>query len=115
MCIISGYAAIAHFTENPVFGVMYYTILYETSLTYVLMYEKGFKVPDQIQQAKSLLRLRAKRRGGLVRMKALVRELISIPPVGVKVGEFHMMERTSALVFLHYVLTNIVNMLVAYR
>ena len=35
----------------------------------------------------------------------------SIPAsVGIKVGDFHMLERVSTPVFVHYVITNIVNL-----
>ena len=32
MCITAGYAAIAHFGDHPIFGIMYYGILFDVSL-----------------------------------------------------------------------------------
>ena len=115
LSIVCGYAAIAHFQDHPVFGLMYYVIFMDASLIYMLMYEKGFKVPDAFHNAKSTLRLRSSWYGRTHQWKILDRQLMSIPEVGVKVGDFHMLERASTPVFLHYVWTNIVNMLVAYR
>ena len=114
MSITCGYAAIAHFKDHPVFGVMYYLMLLDAALIYMLLYEKAFKVPELFNRAKPLLRLRGNRvRNGLQR-KVMSRQAMSIQPVGIKVGEFHTLERLSSPIFLHYVLTNVVGMLVAY-
>ena len=114
LCISSGYAAIAHFQEHPVFGVMYYVLFLEAALVYMLLYQKAFKVPVRFQTAKSLLRLNGSRLGNKAERKLLEKKAMSIQPVGVKVGEFHTLERISTPLFLHYVLHNIVSMLVAY-
>lgn len=113
--IVCGYAAIAHFQDYPIFGVMYYVIFMDGSLTYMFIYEKGFKVPDMFHRAKNLLRLHSSRCGRTRQWQILDKQLMSIPSVGIKVGNFHTLERTSTPVFLNYVLTNVVNMLVAYR
>ena len=112
--IVTGYAAIAHFTEYPIFGVMYYALFFDGILIYALLYEKGFKVAALFQKAKATLILNSRRCMNGTEWKVLNRQVRSIPVVGIKVGEFHMLERTSTPIFLHYVLTNIVNMLVAY-
>ena len=113
ICIVSGYAGIAHFSEHVVFGIMYYALLFEGSLIYTLMYEKGFKVPTLFGKTRTLLMLRANRNVSRADWKVLKRRLISIPSMGIKVGGFHTLERTSTPVFLNYVLTNVVSMLVA--
>ena len=115
MCIISGSAAIAHFSDNPVFGVLYYSLLFDVALFYTIPYEMAFKIPNLITDAKSLLRVQASRQGNRVRRKMLHRQVGSIQSEGIKVGEFHTLERTSTPVFLHYVVSNIVSMLVAFR
>ena len=61
MCITCGYAAIAHFQEHPVFGVMYYVMFLEAAPVYMLLYQKAFKVPVLFQRAKFLLRLNGSR------------------------------------------------------
>ena len=48
MCIMSGYAAIAHLSDHTVFGVMYFALFLEGSIIYAVMYEQAFKVPDLI-------------------------------------------------------------------
>ena len=115
LAIVTGYAAIAHFTEYPVFGVMYYVIFFDLLLMYALVYEKAFKVAELFEKAKSTLILQSRRSVGGVDWNVLRRQVRSVPPVGIKVGDFHMMERNSTPVYLHYILTNVVNMLVVFR
>lgn len=110
VCILSGYSAVAHFEEHPIFGVVYYFMLIDVTFIYTVIYEKAFKIPQLFDQARAyaLLHRRGKRRD------AFRREILSIPSTGIQVGNFHKMERASTLVFVHFVLTNIVSMLVAY-
>lgn len=60
MCIVSGFAAVAHFSEHPDFGVMYYVILFDVAFSYTIIYEKTFKIPELFDQAAAcaLLRIR---------------------------------------------------------
>ena len=115
MSITCGYAAIAHFNQHPVFGTMYYIVFFETSFVYTVIYEKAFKIPYLMATAKISLSLRAQGMQNEVPRKVLARQLKSMPLVGIKVGGFHLLERTSTPVFLHYILVNIVNMLVTFK
>ena len=89
LSIISGYAAIAHFKDHPIFGIMYYVTFIDSSLSYILVYGKGVRVPQTFSQATNQLRLR----------------LISWN---------RQRERAAILVCLNDVVVNIVNMLVAF-
>ena len=111
---MTGYAAIAHFTNYPIFGIMYCVLFIEVLLVYCLLYEKGFKVAALFHNAKAMLILQSRNCMNGAEWEVLRRQVRSIPAVGVKVGEFHMLERTSTPVFLHYVMGNVVNMLVVY-
>ena len=114
-CIVTGYAAIAHFADYPIFGIMYYIFFFEVLLIYTLLYEKGFKLAALFEKAKGILVLQSRKVVGGDDWKLLKRQVRSIPEVGIKVGEFHMLERNSTPAFLYYVLANIVNMLVVCR
>ena len=113
--IVSGYAAIAHFSDHPIFGLMYYVIFFDILLIYPLVYGNAFRIPAMFEDVKVLLRLCGLRYTERVQWKILTRSVNSIPAVGVKVGDFHTLERTSTPIFLNYVLTNVVNMLVAHK
>ena len=75
------------------------------------MYEKAFKIPEVFGQVAgcALLHMRGSRRGGVLR-----RQFQAIPRTGIKVGQFHKMERASTLIYMDFVVKNVVNMLVAY-
>ena len=77
---------------------------------YTVIYEKAFKIPELFEQVavSALLHLRGDRRD------VFRRQIQSIPRTGIKVGNFHKMERESTLIFMDFVVKNIVNMLVAY-
>ena len=114
----SGYAAIAHLKDRPVFGIMYCTIFCDCAIVYCFLYGKAFEIPNLFQRAQELLLFRVRQNGGAKpRMDTLImlRRIRAVQPGGIKVGEFHMMERTSTPVFLHYVSTNVVSMLLAYN
>ena len=115
VCIITGYAAISQFEKHAIFGVMYCILFLDVTLFYTVIYDRAFKVPELFVVAKSSLSLMANKLGNPVQRKVTMRKIKSIPPVGIKVGEFHMLERTSTPIFLNYVLTNVVNMLVAFQ
>ena len=106
---------LSHFSEHPLFGIVLYMIFFQGSFIYSVMYEKGFKVPELIAQVRSAFRMQSSRLGNKHERKLLKRQVKSVPSVGIKVGEFHMLERTSTPVFLDYVVKNVANMLVTFK
>ena len=114
LSIVSGFAAIAHFKDRLIFGIMYYAIFLDAVLIYALLYEKAFKVPELFDKLRKLLGRQAGRHGTRFERKFVQRQVMAIPLLGIKVGEFHMLERMSTPMFFHYVLINVVSMLVAY-
>ena len=117
ICITSGYATIAYFSDHPVFGVMYCVMFLDCVIAYTVVYYKALQFPVTFRNAKMLVQHRA----GLYcksnknQRMILQRQLMSIPPLGIKVGKFHILERTSIPVFLDYVVRNVVSLLVAYK
>ena len=92
---------------------MHLVIFVDSVSTYAIIYGKAFKVPDLFEKAKVAVRLRS-RHMDMATRKLLDRQVRSVPPVGIKVGGFNMLERTSTPVFLEFVLGNVISMLVAY-
>ena len=113
--IVSGYAAISHFGDYPIFGFMYCVLFFDSAIIYTVLYAKALLVPGIFKKAKVAIlhRLSRYRKMNKFENAIIQKQLISIPPVGIKVGEFHVLERTSVPVFLDYVIRNIVSMLVA--
>ena len=118
--IFCGYAAIAHFAQHPVFGIMYYVLFITATMDYTIIYERAFKTQALFKQVVSvamtqtLMAMDRKSVRHIWTNKILTRQFRSIPSLGIKVGEFHMMQRTSTPAFLDFVLTHIVSMLMAF-
>ena len=115
VCIVSGYAAIAHFGEYPIFGVMYCVLFFDGAIIYTVVYAKAVLVPALFDKARvAILQCLSKHRKMNKFENAIIqKQLISIPPLGIKVGEFHVLERNAIPVFQDYVVRNIVSLLVA--
>ena len=99
---------------------MYYSLLIDVTLVYNIIHGKAFKTPDLFKQAVNAELEKLGRRKGhtgwvATERDALIRQFRSISFVGFKVGHFHTLERTSTPVFLDFVVSNIVSMLVAFR
>ena len=81
--------------------------------SYAFMFEKGFGIPRGVHQVKRKLKMRMLTCRDKRVVQMVTMQVRSIPAsVGIKVGDFHMLERVSTPVFVHYVITNIVNLLV---
>ena len=117
--IFCGYAAIAHFAEHPVFGTMYCVLFANFTLDYVLIYGRAFRTQALSKQAVSaaVAKIGAAKTSKILRPtqhKVLLRQFMSIPSLGIQVGNFQSLERTSTPTFLDFVFRNIVNILVAF-
>ena len=116
VCIVCGFTAIAHFGDHPAFGTLYYMGVADAMLMYGVVYRKAFKVSalfkDAVNACTLGMQLNLKLpKGEKGRWR---RQLRAIPQLGIKVGDFHVMERISVPVFVNYVVTNVLSMLVAY-
>ena len=109
--ILLGFAAIAHFQELPVFGIVYCISLLDFVFLYAFIYEKAFKIPQLFDEAA----LRAELYMCGNRKDGFRKQISSIQPAAITVGRFHQMERASTLIFMNFVVTSIVSMLVAFR
>ena len=115
LSIFNGYAVIAHRSQHPVlFGIVYSVLTFDPLILYTVVYDKAFKTPSQFAQAVRRMLLGLPDGTSIVTNKFIQRRLKSVPKLGIKVGEFHTLERTSTPDFVGFVAVNIVNMLVAY-
>ena len=114
---VNGYASIAHSGENLIYGFMSSCVTCNTIFLYAFVYEKAFAIPTGLQNLKGKLKMSLVRRYGrnLSITKAMEMQINSIPAIGLRVGDFHLMERVSTPVFMDYVVRNVVNLLVLLR
>ena len=117
LCIANGYAAVAYFSKNPLFGVMYCVVLFDCLCLYAVMYDKAFQIPRHFDNALKTVMLRERLNcTNHDRVQEFhEKQLRSVPRAVVKFGDFHTLERTSTPVFIHQVFKDIVNMLVGFK
>ena len=117
MCIagatLNGYAAIVYSRDNLIFTLMAFFVLFDFLFLSAFVYEKAFGIPDRLEHLKLMLKAKIRMVGKrTVDARVLKMQIESIPLVGLRVGNFHMLERASTPIFIHYVINNIVNLLV---
>ena len=108
---MNGYAALAYGGKHPEFGLLTFCVFGDIMFLYAFMYEKAFAIPEGLGRVKRGLRMRVRqcRTSGATKMVTM--QLKSIPAVGIKVGNFHTLQRVSTPIFVDYVVCNIVNLL----
>ena len=109
---VNGYAAIAWGTDNVIFTMLASVIANNVIFFYGFVYEKAFAIPDGVKNVKRKLRVQVQACRNVRTRKYLCRRIDSVPSLGLKVGEFHVLERESTPIFVDYVVKNIVNLLV---
>ena len=114
LAVVNGYVAIAHGGENKIFGLLTFCMLCDTMILYPLVYQKAFAIPVGVDRLKGDLRMKMRMCAGNAGMgaRAVEMQVRSIPSVGLRVGDFHVLERLSTPIFIDYVIRNIVNLLV---
>ena len=119
MCLteatLSGYAAVAYGSDNLLFLALASMVFADVVFLYAFVYAKAFAIPGRMDDVKRTLRGRIGLLSNVTDRNVLSRKIKSMPCVGIKVGDFHMLERESTPIFVHYVITNIVNLLVTMK
>lgn len=110
---VNGYGLIAHGgAGNLVYTLLTFTMFVDMLFLYAFVYEKAFGIPEGLDSVKRALGSSIQGIGVVRGRKILRRQVRSVPIVGFKVGDFHMLERESTPIFIQYIVTNIVNLLV---
>ena len=86
----------------------------ELVVVYAFLYEKAYAIPEGLQHVKRELKVAIHSMGNAPLKNVARKQLESTPSFGLKVGDFHMLERESTPIFVDFVLRNIVNLLVMY-
>ena len=114
--IVGALFVIRYATEYPIMGVVCMLTTVDALVFYSFIYEKAFQVPDRTEMVKRQVKVmvEAVKEGQMVK-RSMLKIIKSIPPLAVKVGDFHTMERTGTLTFLNFVFCQIVGLLVAFK
>ena len=107
-----GHSALTSWDHLP--HAMVSSIMFsDTLVLYSVLYEKAFAVPDEFETAKKAMLMGiTSSRLGLVCRAHVKRCLRSVPNAEIRVGSFHTFERLSTPIFVDFIITNVVGLLV---
>ena len=86
----------------------------EIVMIYCAAYQNAFQIPEDIKKMKKLM-VQLARLGPKNQLRRLQMQVTAIPLVGVKVGDFHLVERMSTPNFIHFFLIQVANLLLIFR
>ena len=116
--IFGYFLVIRHLKEHPLYATFSgYIALLCTSL-YSVVYSNAFIVPQNMDRVKRQFLMAARRFNGkklnsVDMFPLFVREMRRFRNVGIRVGNFHTMERESTPIFIDFVVKQLVSLLVA--
>ena len=117
VAIVNGYGAIAHGRGNLVYLLLSSCCACNVTVMYAFVYQKAFAIPDGVECVKRRVAAEVHLVRDLREKKILRRRKKSFPStsVGLKVGDFHMLERESTPIFVDFMLKNVMNLLVTLK
>lgn len=124
IAIHHGYIAIRHFHANVPIGILSYFLAVNTAVAFGAMSDNAFKLTRRAQDLRQQIEANmvtdsSVRRSGFVRgleteLRLVRRLLRSLPGLHVKMGCFGAVERKSTMIFIGFVIGQIVNLLVTF-
>jgi hypothetical protein len=121
--ISSAFFAIRHFPSHRILAILCLLLVLDALVIFIGLYNSTFSIPQDFKKTKKQLiigarRLLVRRQRELDIEKAalmIVREVASVRPLGVKVGDFRQLERQSTPNFVMFVLFNTGRVLVTFK
>ncbi|CAG7725953.1 unnamed protein product [Allacma fusca] len=82
-------------------------------IEFVVMYDKAFRIPDGIMEFKKEIERKSSEITTSWKEKLILKKkLAAIPNLGVKVGSFQLLERTSTLIFIDFIASKTATLLI---
>ncbi|CAG7730496.1 unnamed protein product, partial [Allacma fusca] len=114
--VLFGYFGIRYFSKLVAFAAFFLVALLFMMIYYVATFGRAFFVTDRMQTFKiELVRNAELRQIGCTQVRHLQKLVASVSNVGIKVGEFHTMERESTPIFIDFVVKTIATLLITYH
>ncbi|CAG7729389.1 unnamed protein product [Allacma fusca] len=112
--VITGYVAVRYFSNNPMTGIFCIVLAVDSLACFGLIYEKAFMIPANMVRLKEQVSVAIFDRRDIRSSVEQLKTLRSIPPLGIRVGSFHTMERLSTLLFIEFVTSKLASALVVF-
>ncbi|CAG7730709.1 unnamed protein product [Allacma fusca] len=115
-CILCSFSGLRMWNVASLVGLSFLLFGLNSTAMYVLTFERAFKIPLKMEEYKlSIKESAGVCLGGGSLISVVSRMVDSIPCVAIKVGPFNSMERASPIIFFHFVVSGIVNLLLAFQ
>ena len=100
---------------QPVLAMFFFALAFDCITYYTVTWDNASLIPVMLKELKDQVRLatasdRADHNG-----RYMIRAIRSIPDIGMSVGGFRCMERDSTLIFMDFVLSNVLSLLMAFK
>ena len=113
--MICGASGIQFFHKHPLLSLINFVVVLQCFLSYGFMYGKGFDVRRKVQGLQLVANCELKRRGNGIDSKYLQRCILSVRIPGIRVGTFHLLQRTSIPQFLDFSVKHVARMIILLR
>ena len=114
IAVSHGYFAIKYFDRNAFLGMYNLYLCVNAQVAYGLTFKRAFGIPEGVKDCRKEILERCEG-GKSGRTVYVAKAVASIPAIGVKVGSFHEVERNSTLMFINFVVSQMVGLLIASR
>ena len=117
LSVSNGCFAVKMIADHPVMAIFGAFVSIASSSIYAILYERAFFLSDGMKRAKQHLRQVIHRTGGIDSpTKSYLRKRVgSVPPVGIRLGNFGTFEREATPIFVDFVIRNIAGLLLSLR
>ncbi|CAG7717667.1 unnamed protein product [Allacma fusca] len=112
--ILLGYFGIRIMLEDLVLGGSFLSLGLFASAVYIFTYEPAFGIPDKIEEYKSSLKELASLCQDKARLAMSMMTVNSVQRTGIKVGKVLTLNRLTPMLFVDFVVQNVVSLLLAY-
>ncbi|CAG7722147.1 unnamed protein product [Allacma fusca] len=112
--ILLGYSGVRLIREDIVLGLLFVVIGLNAVAFYIFTYEPAFGIPDMMEEFKSQLLELASLCEKDRELAVACKRVKSVQSIGIKAGNAMAMHRSSPLIFVDFVVQNIVALLLAY-
>ena len=114
--LLSGYSTVRHWSDEFLFTFINFCTTLIGYIIFAVVYDKTFTIPSKVHKAKKFLTMRAKTlTAENMEVLSLVAFLRSVPLIGVQIGIFQRMKRTSTPEFIDFTVRTTARLLLANR
>ena len=114
--IQSAFLPVRHFKANILLGIFSYFALVNIVFVYCIIFDAAYKIPENMSALHGKLMLASKQLYSplVVEVKSVGKDIAALQTVRFKVAGFSAVERNSSLIFIGFVLTQAVALLVSF-